>query len=504
MASDNASWKDKAAKKLATVRDKIPTEWRLSSEYSKGDETSDFGVMDIPGKCGILDASELEITEQYSVVSLARAVQNGSIKAENVATAFCKRAAIATQLTNCLTETFFDDAIERGKSLDRYLAEHKKPMGPLHGVPVSLKDPFHYPGVQSSIGFVSFLDKEPDRDSSPLTQILLELGAILYCKTNIPQTMMTSDSHNNVFGRVLNPHKLKLGAGGSSGGEGALVAIRGSILGVGTDIGGSIRIPALCNGTYGFKPSSSRIPYGGQTAPVRIGSPGFPAVAGPLANSFEDLQFFMRHVIDAKPWDRDPTALSIPWRSASADERYPSIRIGYLAQDPRYPIHPPVARTLDEAVKKLKAAGFPVVPIDNFPPLEKGVELATDCYSLDNSKTFKKFIEDSGEPMIPSLAKSEWTVNKKQHYSLEEVFDINAARGKYNAAWHSVWVDKKLDVILCPGAQSTAVLHDDYGFPWYTAVWNLLEYPGIIIPIGKVSTGSVGPFATTANILCAR
>jgi amidase len=81
---------------------------------------------------------------------------------------------------------------------------------------------------------------------------LLTLAFFRYCKTNIPQTMMTGDSHNNIFGRVLNPNKLKLGAGGSSGGEGALVAMRGSILGVGTDIGGSIRIPALCNGSYGM------------------------------------------------------------------------------------------------------------------------------------------------------------------------------------------------------------------------------------------------------------
>ena len=156
---------------------------------------------------------------------------------------------------------------------------------------VQNKDPFSYVGVASTIGFTSFLDNPLPTENAPLVKILLELGAILYCKTNIPQTMMTGDSHNFLFGRVLNPHKLKLGAGGSSGGEGALVAMRGSILGIGTDIGGSIRIPALCNGTYGFKPSSHRVPYGGQASPVRAGSPGFPPVAGPLANSFDDLEF---------------------------------------------------------------------------------------------------------------------------------------------------------------------------------------------------------------------
>lgn len=115
---------------------------------------------------------------------------------------------------------------------------------------------------------MSFINRPAADFNSPLVDILLDNGAVLYVKTNIPQTLMTADSENNVFGRVLNPNKLTLTAGGSSGGEGALVGMRGSILGVGTDIGGSIRIPAFCCGTYGFKPSTDRVPFGGQTNPV--------------------------------------------------------------------------------------------------------------------------------------------------------------------------------------------------------------------------------------------
>ena len=148
MTADEAPWKSKASAKFAAVRDKIPKEWRLQSEFLKGDENSDFGVFDVPAKCGILNADELAITENYTAVSLARAVQSGKLKSKDVATAFCKRAAIATQLTNCLTETMFDDALKRGEYLDSYLAEHKKPVGPLHGVPVSIKDSFHYPGTE--------------------------------------------------------------------------------------------------------------------------------------------------------------------------------------------------------------------------------------------------------------------------------------------------------------------------------------------------------------------
>lgn len=233
-----ADWEKKAAAKREENFKKIPKEWILAPEFLKGDKTSHESVLAVPAECGILTPEEVVVTQNFDAVSLAKVVQVGSLKAEDVAIAFCKRAAIAQQLTNCLTETFFEDAIKRGKWLDQYLAEKGRPVGPLHGLPISIKDPFNYTGVQSTLGMIAFLDNPPARENSPLVDILLDLGAILYCKTNIPQTMMTADSDNNTFGRTLNPHRLSLGAGGSSGGEGALVAMRGSVIGVGTDIGG--------------------------------------------------------------------------------------------------------------------------------------------------------------------------------------------------------------------------------------------------------------------------
>ena len=471
----DAPWKTKVASKREAEYAKIPKAWRLDPKFLANDETSPVSVMDVPAKSGLLTSAELEITEKYSAVSLAKAVQSGSIKAVHVATAFCKRAAIAQQLLSCLTETMFEDAIKRGEYLDEYLVEHGKPVGPLHGVPVSLKDMFNYVGVASSAGYVSFLDNPLPTANSPLVDILLGLGAILYCKTNIPLTMMTADSQTNIFGRTLNPHKLSLTPGGSSGGEGALIAIRGSILGVGTDIGGSIRIPAICCGTYGFKPSSFRVPNGGTTVPARLGSPGFASVAGPLANSFEDLDFFLKNVIDAKPWNFDAGALPIPWRESIVSSVDPKMRIGLFAQDPEFPVHPPVTRALNEAAKKLTSAGFTIVPLSDTPKLTTAVDLCTDYWSLDNQKTSLKFINASGEPLIPSLAKTIDGINKKASYTLDEVFEINVAKGAYKSSWNKLFAENSLDVILCPGAQNTAVPHDTYGVPPYTCVWNLLE-----------------------------
>lgn len=120
----------------------------------------------------------------------------------------------------------FEAAIQRARYLDHYLKTHKKPMGPLHGVPISLKDMVKVAGVDASIGIAALAFK-PSLTSAPIVSILLSQGAVIYCKTNIPQTLMALDSENNLFGRTLNPLNRRLTAGGSSGGEGVLIAMKG-------------------------------------------------------------------------------------------------------------------------------------------------------------------------------------------------------------------------------------------------------------------------------------
>jgi amidase len=244
-----------------------------------------------------------------------------------------QRAAIAHQLTNCLTEIFFNDALHRAKELDAHLAAGNPPLGPLNGVPISLKDTFKVKGCDASIGLAALCFK-PAEENSVLVDLLLKAGAVLYCKTNIPQTLMALDSHNNIFGRTLNPSNTALTAGGSSGGEGALLALRGSVMGVGTDVGGSIRIPAMCNSTFGIKPSWERIPYAGQESGQKpgIAKLGVPASAGPLAHSMRDIELFFTAVAEQKPWEWDPDVAPSPWNSLySVKER--RLRIGVVRSD---------------------------------------------------------------------------------------------------------------------------------------------------------------------------
>lgn len=112
----------------------------------------------------------------------------------------------------------------------------------------------------------------------------------------------------------------------------------------------------------------------------RRGSPGFPACAGPLTNSFEDLEFFVHSIVDTKPWDRDATAIAYPWRSETSSTKPSKLRVGYFQGDSKFPIHPPVRRAIESAAKVLAAAGHEVITLEQTPPLEIALGLSTDYW----------------------------------------------------------------------------------------------------------------------------
>ncbi|KAL3260268.1 hypothetical protein ABHI18_004711 [Aspergillus niger] len=488
-------WRTLVAKKRKQLDAQIPSEWRLTDEFLAAIPTNGHLIeADVVRGSGILSEKELSMTEKYSATALLAELSKGNLTSVEVTTAFCKRAAIAQQLTSCLTEHFFQRAIERAQFLDEYLEREKKPFGPLHGLPISIKDSFCIGGVQSTVGYVKFLENSPASHNSAIVEMLLNLGAVLYVKTNIPQTMMTGDSENNIFGRTLNPHNTNLTAGGSSGGEGALVAFRGSILGIGTDIAGSIRIPSLCCGVYGFKPSIDRIPWGGQVADLAMeGIPGLKPSAGPLAHNLNDIELFMSTIINAEPWRHDSTASAAPWAYHKTSIEEPrQLTIGILPESKDFPLHPPVKRALQTTISALETKGHRIIYLSETP--------ATDL-AYANRLAFQYFIYGphvdhiaaSGEPPVASVAKMSspmFTGPFPVDMDLppfEKIDALHKARKAYSEAWRKTWVENDLDVLLAPGAQNTAVPHDKFGWPPYTVVWNLLDYPACIIPYGKAS-----------------
>ncbi|EDU46607.1 acetamidase [Pyrenophora tritici-repentis Pt-1C-BFP] len=486
-----ADWHTLAASKRASVYSKIPPSWRLpASQTAQYTETSPISVVDVPRTCGILTEKELDITENYDATALVEKMAKGELKSVEVVTAFCKRAAVAQQC----------EAIARAKECDYVYEKEGRVLGPLHGLPISLKDSFNVRGVQATLGYVSFLSHPPASSNSILVTILHSLGAVFYVKTNLPQTMMTADSHNNIFGRTLNPHKLSHTAGGSTGGEGALLAMKGSVLGVATDVAGSNRIPVICCGGSSLKPTAGRVPFAGGVAVGRLGNPGsIPVVIGPCGRSIRDYALFMDSVIGAKPWLLDENSLPVPWRSVQPSTT--PLRFGLVRGCKERPLHPPIARTLHTTATRLKERGHEVVLLDEkIPDLYQTALLAWKLFMLDPKKTPMRFIQESGEPPVPSLKSCSFEELKGWEASLDKLWDLNVEKAGVVRKWFLLMQgqqemgERGLDAVIMPGYQSVAPLHDTYGVPVYTVVQSLLNFPSGILPCAKAQKDLDGEF----------
>ena len=162
-----------------------------------------------------------------------------------------------------------------------------------------------------------------------------------------------SDSYNHIFKQSLNSFSNELVSGGSSGGEGALVGCRGSIVGIGSDIGGSVRIPANLQGLYGLSPTTRRIPWDKSGSREYI----VPSVAGPLTTSLSTLELFTDALLAGQPWLYDAVAIPLPWRAELAAKPTRPLRIGYYVDDGAVRVQPPNEVAVVKAIAALQAAG---------------------------------------------------------------------------------------------------------------------------------------------------
>ncbi|NWY09286.1 VDHAP protein, partial [Aphelocoma coerulescens] len=186
----------------------------------------------------------------------------------------------------------------------------QKEKGLLYGIPISIKDHINCKGHISSGGMVKFLGQVKEEDSV-IVQVLKHQGAIPFVKTNIPQTMINYDCSNLIFGQTLNPLNHQKSPGGSSGGEGALIAGGGSILGIGSDVAGSIRLPSSFCGLCGLKPTGNRIsPPGCSDSPFVLTVTG---MLGPMARDVDSLALCMKALLCQQMFQLDPTVPPIPF-----------------------------------------------------------------------------------------------------------------------------------------------------------------------------------------------
>ncbi|EJD42747.1 amidase signature enzyme [Auricularia subglabra TFB-10046 SS5] len=327
----SVTWEEIATAKRQERQNAIPEAWLLAEASAPPPEQKD--VLDVPRACGLLTARELKITETVDIPALLRKLASGEWSSVDVTTAYYKRAVVAQQLVNCLTEIFVERALKRAKELDEHLKATGKPVGPLHGLPVSLKDQFSIERLDTTMGkplskpsYTQWIGKPVLRNCT-LVDLLLESGAVPFVRTNVPQTLM----------------------------GGTFIGIGGA---------GSMRIPSAACGLYGLRPSYHRIAYRGAVNSM-IGQDAIPSVAGPLANSLEALKIFMKAVLGAQPWLKDPLVLRKPWDDGAyrLDEHGGGAKLcfGMMWDDGSYKTTPPLRRAMEMTKQALLAAGHEVV-----------------------------------------------------------------------------------------------------------------------------------------------
>lgn len=408
-----------------------------------------------------------------------------------------------TSQVNCLHEIFFEAALADAKELDAYYAEHKRTKGPLHGVPVSLKDQFHVKDVETTMGYVGWINtfegKKGDARfktyESEMVRELRDLGAILYCKTSVPHTLMAGETVNNIIEYTWNPKNRYLAAGGSSGGEGALIGLKGSPIGVGTDIGGSIRIPAAFNGLYGIRPSGGRLPYEGM-ANSMDGQNSILSVVGPLGTTARSVKLIVQSLLSQKPWLYDPLVVEIPWR----EEQYQSVwntvnnslgqlTFGIMRTDNIVNPQPPVARAVDIVAKAVAKAGHQVITWQS-PSYAEGLRIIYNTWLFDGGKDVHGAFALSGEPIAEQVVMSygkEPREEKSASYIAQNNVEQRNWKKQYMDAWNATASETEtgqpIDCIIAPLAPYPAPRPGRYKWYGYSSFVNGLDYTSVVVPV---------------------
>lgn len=253
-------------------------------------------------------AATAPITER-SAAELARAIRTRELTARDVVGAHVDRLRSVAPHINAIVADRFDAALAEADDADRLIASSSSPQAlpPLLGVPFTIKESIAVRGMPNAAGLLARRSYRSS-DNAPTVQRLVDAGAIPLGVTNTSELTLWIESDNPLYGRTSNPYDAARTAGGSSGGEGAVVGAGGSPFGLGSDIGGSIRIPGLFCGTFGHKPSAGVVPNTAMWPPT-AGDSGRMLGVGPLTRRAEDLMPVLRVI--AGPDGADPIARSV-------------------------------------------------------------------------------------------------------------------------------------------------------------------------------------------------
>jgi fatty acid amide hydrolase 2 len=289
-----------------------------------------------------------------SATTLARAIRERELSAREVVDAHIALLERTARSVNAIAADRYAAAREEAAAADALIAAGKQDVPPLLGVPFTVKESIHVAGMPNCAGLVARRDHRSER-SAPIVERLVDAGAIPLGVTNTSELTMWIESFNRVYGRTRNPYDYERVAGGSSGGEGAAVGSGGSPFGIGSDIGGSIRIPAFYCGVFGHKPSPGLVPLTGCFPAPQHELSASMLANGPLARRAEDLMPVLRLMSGPDPGD--PQTASAPPLGDPLDVSLAGMRV--LVSDAAFlqPISRELRDARERAAGALAAAG---------------------------------------------------------------------------------------------------------------------------------------------------
>lgn len=384
---------------------------------------------------------------------------------------------------------------------ERALAEARKaeqavrqgaPLGRLHGVPVTIKSSVDVAGHRCETGSRLREGNVPAADA-PLVVRLRAAGAIVLGTTNAPEMLMAYETENALYGRTNNPWAPERTPGGSSGGEAAAIAAGLSAGGVGSDGGGSIRVPAHFTGICGLKPTPGRVPITGHYPPG-LGPFALFGVVGPMARTVEDLQILFEAM--AGPERDDPCAAPVPvrWRRTEELRR---LRIGFFTDDGRTPVTPETRTAVHTASQALKDAGFDVMP---FRPhgLEQARVLWGQFFAKGAAMLLRPLL-GGREAELPILQEYRQSDADQTPFTAESLFQALMERDQLRSQFLAQLENHP--VLLCPVCAVPAFRHGERRWTVegksvgyldatsYTQWFNLLGNPAAVVPAGRSSDG---------------
>ncbi len=440
---------------------------------------------------------------------LARLLRAKEVSSLELVRAHLERIERFDPQLRAFTQVFREQALADAEQRD--LARRRgEALGPLHGLPVSVKESLDFQGLAATMGVPSRRALRAASNSA-LVQALREAGAVILGRTNVSQYLIFHESRNPLFGQTANPWDLTRTPGGSSGGEAAALAAGLSPLGIGTDIGGSIRVPAHFTGTTGFKPTLDRWPNQG----VHTALPGQEAVrgqVGPMARKVDDLVLVLRALDPARLSALDARVPPLAFRDpAQLDVR--ALRVGWYVDDGFVQPSAAIARALARAAAALRDYGCAVRPFappdireivlgfyaalssDGGAIVQAGLEGGAVDPVLAGMRRLARMRPAARRPLAWLLAhtgedKVAALLGVTHAKSVEAFWRLTSELRAYRARILEALRAAEIDLLLCPAHATPALPHGlSKDFPIAgsgSQLFNVLQFPAGVLPITRV------------------